>query len=600
MAADHPDLDDILGHSRIHDWIAEQYSFALTDDQDAYPPPSLRESCVLPPDFNPHASPPLVHRPEDDCADEHEYLVQEMNSWRVSSTRNKPLPSPPSRARGLSDEARSSSSSSSPPSSPRAVSARTVRSLPASPSPARKRPSLPLLSTVHGQAAFEPDLDEDEHQMLTSSASYVSLRTRVSQLPPSPSSRHRPERYPSISTRLSNLPPVPPTPTTVAHSPTTPTMHTRTPSTPHLATPPLTNSSSLSSTPSQIYLPSLTSQPSMPSLTSRPSSVSLRNRPSIPEIQTPVDEVIIPIARPHPFPRREGSHSGYLQPRHPAAEKSRWSVATSTDGDPATPPVPSTPSKPKSFRTRLLSTISRLSKKPSSPHLAAHPPTPSRHERNASQASSAELGYLSDIHDADDPFARPPPIPTNTDYADFLSRSSRPHDLPDLDPDASYITNDASYLTNTVSYMSGMSSLTFASAPPTTTEFAEPADRTLLRAAEREKDRKRNRMSWASTKSVARARAARKRLLVTGLAYVPNAKLGDIKPETLNAQEQAIYAWCEGFGEIRRTARAAGALALEWRAGGVAESVCAAQTRAHIPGAGDVVLSLVESRRKLF
>jgi len=53
---------DASRDSRIHDWIAEQYSFALSEFQDDYPwhddPPSLRESKLLPDDFDLIARPP--------------------------------------------------------------------------------------------------------------------------------------------------------------------------------------------------------------------------------------------------------------------------------------------------------------------------------------------------------------------------------------------------------------------------------------------------------------------------------------------------------------------------------------------------------------
>src|SRR6267154_823998 len=56
-------LTDASRDSRIHDWIAEQYSFALSEFQDDYlwrdDPPSLRESKLLPDDFDLVTRPPL-------------------------------------------------------------------------------------------------------------------------------------------------------------------------------------------------------------------------------------------------------------------------------------------------------------------------------------------------------------------------------------------------------------------------------------------------------------------------------------------------------------------------------------------------------------
>jgi hypothetical protein len=69
-------LVDASRDSRIHDWIAEQYSFALSEFQDDLPwrddPPSLRESKLLPDDFDiiPRPSPPS-HRGTDSDGDTH-------------------------------------------------------------------------------------------------------------------------------------------------------------------------------------------------------------------------------------------------------------------------------------------------------------------------------------------------------------------------------------------------------------------------------------------------------------------------------------------------------------------------------------------------
>lgn len=65
-------LMDASRDSRIHDWIAEQYSFALSEFQDdclwRNDPPSLRESKLLPDDFDlivPPPPPPTQRRDTD-------------------------------------------------------------------------------------------------------------------------------------------------------------------------------------------------------------------------------------------------------------------------------------------------------------------------------------------------------------------------------------------------------------------------------------------------------------------------------------------------------------------------------------------------------
>ena len=117
-------LMDASRDSRIHDWIAEQYSFALSEFQDDYlsrdDPPSLRESKLLPDDFDlltrppprpqrdtdsdrdsqsthscdppllpsplplPHDAPPddITSPDSTDLEDAFHGLVREMNSWR--------------------------------------------------------------------------------------------------------------------------------------------------------------------------------------------------------------------------------------------------------------------------------------------------------------------------------------------------------------------------------------------------------------------------------------------------------------------------------------------------------------------------------------
>jgi len=106
---------DASRDSRIHDWIAEQYSFALSEFQDdpwRDDPPSLRESKLLPDDFDlitrppppPQRDtdsdrdslydPPLLPSPlpllrdppldtvSTDLEDAFDGLLREMNSWR--------------------------------------------------------------------------------------------------------------------------------------------------------------------------------------------------------------------------------------------------------------------------------------------------------------------------------------------------------------------------------------------------------------------------------------------------------------------------------------------------------------------------------------
>ena len=125
-------LMDASRDSRIHDWIAEQYSFALSEFQDDHlwrdDPPSLRESKLLPDDFDlitrPPAPPPqrdtdsdsqsnhsydppllpsplpLLHdapsdnnTPQDstDLEDAFHGLLREMNSWRFAPASRSAL-----------------------------------------------------------------------------------------------------------------------------------------------------------------------------------------------------------------------------------------------------------------------------------------------------------------------------------------------------------------------------------------------------------------------------------------------------------------------------------------------------------------------------
>ena len=122
---------DASRDSRIHDWISEQYSFALSEFEDDHPwrddPPSLRESKLLPDDFDliarsppPSQSdsdrdtlstlfydPPLLPSPlpslnlppshqlstenHTDLEDAFEGLLREMNSWRSTPASQSAL-----------------------------------------------------------------------------------------------------------------------------------------------------------------------------------------------------------------------------------------------------------------------------------------------------------------------------------------------------------------------------------------------------------------------------------------------------------------------------------------------------------------------------
>ena len=68
-------LMDASRDSRIHDWIAEQYSFALSEFQDDFlwrdDPPSLRESKLLPDDFD-LITPPPPTPPQRDVDSDHD------------------------------------------------------------------------------------------------------------------------------------------------------------------------------------------------------------------------------------------------------------------------------------------------------------------------------------------------------------------------------------------------------------------------------------------------------------------------------------------------------------------------------------------------
>ena len=236
-------LMDASRDSRIHDWIAEQYSFALSEFQDDHlwrdDPPSLRESKLLPDDFDLITRPPpptqrdadsdgdslydppllppplplLRDAPSDntDLEDAFDGLLREMNSWRFAPASRSAL------TLTLSDRnkvclalfsefafvgfTRPTQELPSPPSLP------PTPTLEHFPSPPATAPSSPTSSSFPTTPAssFRPlhrrskALDHypcpstagsDSEPTLTSSASYASLRSRGS-------------RYPSISTTLS-------------------------------------------------------------------------------------------------------------------------------------------------------------------------------------------------------------------------------------------------------------------------------------------------------------------------------------------------------------------------------------------------------------
>ncbi|KAI0284651.1 hypothetical protein BGY98DRAFT_527901 [Russula aff. rugulosa BPL654] len=261
-------LTDASRDSRIHDWIAEQYSFALSEFQDDHlwrdDPPSLRESKLLPDNFDLITRPPpppqrdtdsdhdslydppllpsplpLLHdapsdnTPPQACTDLEDAfggLLREMNSWRFAPAsrsaltftlpdRNKALPSPPSLPPTPTLE-----HFPSPPVT--APSSPTSSSFPATPA-SSFRP-LHRRSKALDHCHCPSTAGSDSEPTLTSSASYASLRSRGS-------------RYPSISTTLSTAdsftpsvrhaiyvsapktspPPSPTTPTPVERAPPT-------------------------------------------------------------------------------------------------------------------------------------------------------------------------------------------------------------------------------------------------------------------------------------------------------------------------------------------------------------------------------------------
>ncbi|KAF8268343.1 hypothetical protein EI94DRAFT_1700326 [Lactarius quietus] len=343
-------LMDASRDSRIHDWIAEQYSFALSEFEDDHwrdDPPSLRESKLLPDDFDLIArappppqsdsdrdtlstlfsDPPLLpsplsslsrppsHQPSPDdhtdLEDAFEGLLREMNSWRSApasqsaltltlTNRNKALPATPSPPPTPSLE----DFPSPPPTAPSSPSSSTFPVTPTSSFRPLHRRSKPL-------DTFPSPSESDSEAALTSSASYASLRSRTN-------------RYPSISTTLS----------TVDSSFTPSVRHAIYVSTSMTSPPP---------------------SPTTPTPTERPPH--------------PKNVSSIPLPDPAPF---AASTDGLLKV-YPSGlsggESSRWSLASTSRRSPTPTPnsMPILPSfvrpspKPKrellSIRTRLLSTF---------------------------------------------------------------------------------------------------------------------------------------------------------------------------------------------------------------------------------------------------
>ncbi|KAI0252890.1 hypothetical protein BJV78DRAFT_1281237 [Lactifluus subvellereus] len=380
-------LMDASRDSRIHDWIAEQYSFALSEFQDELPwrddPPSLRESKLLPDDFDiitrPRPSPPpqrdsdsdgdtqsarfydppllpsplpLLHdasshhlKPKDNT--NLEDLLRQMHSWHFASTRrsaptstlsnrNKALPATPSPPLTPTLE----NLTSPLPTAPSSPSSSTFPVTPTSSFRPLHRRSKPLDGCL-------PAAESDSEPTLTSSASYASLRSRAN-------------RYPSISTTLSTV------------------ESTFTPSVRHA-----------------IYVSSSKTPPPSP------------NTPTPTErAPPPKDASLIPTPDPAPF---AASTDGLLKvyPSGLAAgEASRWSVASTSLPSRRSPtPTPNSmpvlptfirPSpKPKrdlpSIRTRLLSTFGLRPRNsaPASPTAGSSFPSTSRRSSYRTSWSSA-------------------------------------------------------------------------------------------------------------------------------------------------------------------------------------------------------------------
>ncbi|KAI0045242.1 hypothetical protein FA95DRAFT_1607864 [Auriscalpium vulgare] len=251
-------LHDVARDTRVHNWIASQYSFALDEAMDTGA--ALRDSQLLPdvliplspsydPLFFPDPDPPK--RSQQDAAREDaerndalEFLVSQMATWRVApANREKALPATPPSSPSTPTLDDFPSPPTTTPSSPSVatfalpaspsytltpVASPVSPSFPVTPSPARRRPSVPVLSTSPSTSfstaspstpttptTFFP---EPTDRNLTSSASYASLRQRAHQ-----------HRFPSISTTLSTTSAVArhaiyiPPPSPVAPSVPTPT-----------------------------------------------------------------------------------------------------------------------------------------------------------------------------------------------------------------------------------------------------------------------------------------------------------------------------------------------------------------------------------------
>jgi hypothetical protein len=96
-------LTDASRDSRIHDWIAEQYSFALSEFQDDHlwrdDPPSLRESKLLPDDFDLITRPPPPPPQRDSDSDRGSVYDPPLLPSPLPLLRDAPSDSTPPQAR---------------------------------------------------------------------------------------------------------------------------------------------------------------------------------------------------------------------------------------------------------------------------------------------------------------------------------------------------------------------------------------------------------------------------------------------------------------------------------------------------------------------
>ena len=399
-------LMDASRDSRIHDWIAEQYSFALSEFQDDYlsrdDPPSLRESKLLPDDFDlltrpppppqrdtdsdrdsqsthscdpplllpsplplPHDAPPDITTSQDstDLEDAFHGLLREMNSWRFLPASRSALTLTLSDRNKVRSHCsvdwlwftRVSQELPSPPPTPilehfpsppmTAPSSPTSSSFPSTPSSSFRPLHRRSKALDHGPC---PSAETDSEPTLTSSASYASLRSRGS-------------RYPSISTTLSTA-----------------------------------DSSFAPSVRHAIYVSAPKTSPPPSPTTSTPTE---RTPPVLSIYSTPPPDST-------PFPTSADKLLKVYPSGLATGEASRWSVAsTSLPSHRSPTPTPNsmpilptfirTSPKPKrelpSIRTRLLSTFGLRPRNsaPPSPTAASTFPTNSRRNSHRSSWNSA-------------------------------------------------------------------------------------------------------------------------------------------------------------------------------------------------------------------